>query len=488
MPSNKLAKKPNRNKMRLPETMPEGTRCVKVYIPDNIEYVGYLLGAIGRLSQQVWYDRDAAHTAKDVALLWNKANQQTMASLADGCDGSEVETIEKITTEYISSIIEIEAEMGRLTIEKTENGVFLVDDCGCGHLERYALTPAAYNPETGGISTGIDIIPAGTPIPSPAEQLECYYEAAADVIVGSIQSYVDGVQGWLISGVYNASGAVAGIEIAQWISAVVNGNIDINFSSLGYTATEIKNAIVTQGLRDVIATRLADRNLSGQLSRWNVVNLMLFAPVSVEFPTPVLFMANSWASYVNLAELNTALDLAAAQCKGYSLPDSFPTIGYLEDYYTWMHIWDFRTEKLVDNAGFTYDDEEDVYWEWAEGIGYRGLPVADSPSYNRFKSFFNRASGGTDPLVCWLDYSLEVDQASAYIDHLIGDTDFGKTDWEGVRMIDTPGVDVDKFWLHIEADDANVGESGGGVSGSIVIRRMAVAGNGTDFFSDVATE
>lgn len=166
----------------------------------------------------------------------------------------------------------------------------------------------------------------------------------------------------------------------------------------------------------------------------------------------------------------------------------FPSEEILLGTYAWAHTWDLRVEKFVDDAAFTYDDVEGSYWEWIEGIGYRGVPQAASPSFNRIKMFFIRNGAAPDPLICWVEYAFVHDPNSAYIDQIIGNTNFGAVDFNGVREVETPGVDGNNFHLWLEADDANVGESGGGISGSVVLARFAVAGNGLDFFANVTTE
>lgn len=78
----------NKNKLALPTfPPPPGRVCIPVEVPDDPHWIALFTGAIYRLSQQIWYDRDAAHTAKDVAAVWQDIYLETMQS-AWGCGGN----------------------------------------------------------------------------------------------------------------------------------------------------------------------------------------------------------------------------------------------------------------------------------------------------------------------------------------------------------------------------------------------------------------
>lgn len=74
----------NKNKWKLPTNpSPEGFFCISVNVPDDPEWIGKFYGQIYMLSQQIYWDRDDAHTAKDVAAKWLDVYSDT---LAGGCD------------------------------------------------------------------------------------------------------------------------------------------------------------------------------------------------------------------------------------------------------------------------------------------------------------------------------------------------------------------------------------------------------------------
>lgn len=82
------SRKSNKNLMHLPPLpAPEGRRCITVAVPDDPQWIALFYGAIFRLSQQVWYDRDAAHSAKDVAAVWQQVYLETLNETGDCMDG-----------------------------------------------------------------------------------------------------------------------------------------------------------------------------------------------------------------------------------------------------------------------------------------------------------------------------------------------------------------------------------------------------------------
>jgi len=77
----------NKNKLALPPfPPPEGRVCIPVSVPDDPEWIGLFLGAIFRLGQQIWYDRDVAHTAKSVADVWMGIFNETTEKAWDCMD------------------------------------------------------------------------------------------------------------------------------------------------------------------------------------------------------------------------------------------------------------------------------------------------------------------------------------------------------------------------------------------------------------------
>lgn len=125
----------NRNKLALPTyPPPEGRVCIPVTIPNDPHWIALFTGAIYRLSQQIWYDRDSTHTAQLVAAVWRDIYLATMESAWD-CAGS--------------GMFNIRLKPGsHCVIQKTTDGVTWVDaidmaECWQNGIKR--------NPATGGL-------------------------------------------------------------------------------------------------------------------------------------------------------------------------------------------------------------------------------------------------------------------------------------------------------------------------------------------------
>jgi len=128
-----MPSKSNKNKLSLPTYPPPvETVCIPVNVPNDDRWIALFLGAIYRLTQQVWYDRDEAHTAKLVAAVWGDIYLQTVKATWD-CDGSMFDLRVSPTDDCL--------------VEKTTDGVVWTEafrlDTDC------ALTKIIRNPATG---------------------------------------------------------------------------------------------------------------------------------------------------------------------------------------------------------------------------------------------------------------------------------------------------------------------------------------------------
>jgi hypothetical protein len=80
----------NKNKLPLPNSTNPAYRCITLDIPDDLEYEQMFIAVLERLSQQIWYQRDAAHTAKQVAAVWRHTfesyiNQDSLCDDGEDC-------------------------------------------------------------------------------------------------------------------------------------------------------------------------------------------------------------------------------------------------------------------------------------------------------------------------------------------------------------------------------------------------------------------
>ena len=82
MPSNQS----NQNKKKLPENLtPDNFRCVTFMLPNDVEHLALFYGAVWTLSQQIWYERDEARSAKIVADYWRGLMPSIKAAMDSGC-------------------------------------------------------------------------------------------------------------------------------------------------------------------------------------------------------------------------------------------------------------------------------------------------------------------------------------------------------------------------------------------------------------------
>lgn len=144
MPRVKTDGKRNKNRLPLPNSIPNGTRTVTVCIPDGDEYFMYLVGGMYRLGQQIWYDRDESKTAKAVAQVWRNALAKT---LAGECSPKPNPPLPTGWMEHQTIIME---DMQKMYLEyEARAGKFYAKvPCGdCDNTHRYfELVPASTDP------------------------------------------------------------------------------------------------------------------------------------------------------------------------------------------------------------------------------------------------------------------------------------------------------------------------------------------------------
>lgn len=125
----------NKNKLALPTyPPPEGRVCIPVTIPDDPHWIALFTGAIYRLSQQIWYDRDSTHTAQLVAAVWRDIYLATMERAWDCAGGGMFDIRLKPSSHCI--------------IQKSTDGVVWVDAIDMSACWQNGIKR---NPATGGL-------------------------------------------------------------------------------------------------------------------------------------------------------------------------------------------------------------------------------------------------------------------------------------------------------------------------------------------------
>jgi hypothetical protein len=104
----------------LPNAFPTSLTCRKVYIPDDEYYVSQLIGRLRTLQQQIWYDRDENHTAKQVAALWRNANQQTFETFGEDCSTIQPPTRPRFAFDSLPDCIKLLDTTGNGMIDTIE--------------------------------------------------------------------------------------------------------------------------------------------------------------------------------------------------------------------------------------------------------------------------------------------------------------------------------------------------------------------------------
>lgn len=313
----------NKTRWGLPDNpSPTGFRCVTLFIPDDDYYQEQVIGFLFKLSQQNRYDRDEAHTARIVAATWQSATFETLSRWGESCESPAPEPTSQERIRYIHSLVELESEeeMPILRIETIDGRPYLEEDCGCGQRNYYALSGVSVNPETGAISSALDSPPDYVEdVPLTQEQIDdCYANAVADTVVDALVDYTGAVFDFAVlgAGVFfpvTTTAIIGAVEIQQGIAAFLNGNLQLDFSDVGYTAQEVQEAFDTTDFRDFIKARIGDDQ---RLSRFvlELVSIRLLNNGGLNFPTPIYPVFAAWVKMCDMAQLNSQLQIAATEC------------------------------------------------------------------------------------------------------------------------------------------------------------------------------
>jgi len=220
-------------------------------------------------------------------------------------------------------------DMPALSIEVIDGVPYLEQDCGCGERRYYTLSQASVNPQTGAISNIVDSPPSFvSEVPLTDEQIStCYSAKVADIIVNALEAFTFAVFDYAVYGAAAlfpvATTAILGaVEIQQTINAALNGNVTLDFSNVGYTASEVVDVFKSVEFKQFIEDRIGDDQ---KIARWvlELVAIRLSNRSDLNFPTPVSPVFNAWLLACNISSLNQQLETAATECAtGNSVPDT----------------------------------------------------------------------------------------------------------------------------------------------------------------------
>lgn len=226
----------NINRLPLPDKLPAATSCVRVFVPDDQYYRNLLVGALNRLAKQIWYERDDAHTAKQVAALWYAANRMTFENFSTPCEPAQeggADGVGGASGGTYEDLIEImkELEMKFSIDGKIYEPVIPLQECGCGD----SSTGSGNFQDNGGVvdgSTPGGVIGGGTP-------------TLCDVLTSGVD--------WILNQVDNMVGDIQSVtfvaDLIPWLDEVVAlGYID----DVNAAATDIENELQDPDFRVVL--------------------------------------------------------------------------------------------------------------------------------------------------------------------------------------------------------------------------------------------
>lgn len=221
----------NRGKKKLPANLdPSGELCVPVYVPNDPEWIGLFTGALFRLGQQIWYDRDEAHGAKIVADRWKLVYDRVIGSLVsqEGCGGTPLpqtlvrqNAANRCTLEYslddgLSWVPFANLKLCMPNIRRTTGGDLVwYDDEGFGF---YRFPDGGYTPPSKYPEFGAPAVPEGPT--DDAKRCNASY-AAALVLQAfyqqTVQVFIDGAARGAFWIVQEMIDMVSEMLIGNWI-------------------------------------------------------------------------------------------------------------------------------------------------------------------------------------------------------------------------------------------------------------------------------
>lgn len=346
----------------MPSVFPTDTRCVTVYVPDDLYYVSQLLGRLHTLSQQIWYNRDEAHTAKDVATLWRNANQQTNDNLINGCNSEkEIKIIEKI----INCVTE-EIEDTNMPTFQTFNGqLYIGIDCGCGAIDWYPVGPRVQiDPSTNSpLPPSASGIRNGVSYPDVEPGLDCYAQKAVDYLLTRFNQYNQWVTGLSITAIDGALlAADEAFDTIAIVSQLTNGD------SVLQAIRDAGLGVVNSAAQSVRGDLIDGWEFTGEVSRPQLANWIIQnTPLTVDGFVLQQAMLN-WLANSIIPGYNADLAALASECvTGSSIVNvTSQTIAFQNNDFIVYDLGLPDVELLTQSETYTFqvpDNAISVYWQ-----------------------------------------------------------------------------------------------------------------------------
>ena len=201
----------------------------------------------------------------------------------------------------------------RFYTEDSNGTTFLVEDCGCGKVRKFALTEV-------GADYGSDPLQASGGWPSNAigvtgSSVDCYGTKAADILTTRFKDFAGRVLDVLVFG-YDAF--ESGTEIIDAAGELID--IITNRNKYDGLLQETKTAVYAA--IDLYSQTLANNwGYQGEITRGNLFELADATYPLLEGAIPLRFLSEKWTATANIRSINAQLSIAAAECeRGYNLP------------------------------------------------------------------------------------------------------------------------------------------------------------------------
>ena len=374
---------------------------------------------------------------------------------------------------------------------------YLYSDCaGCDNPLYFELTPVSVDNEGqpisvydggsfgGGFSSGGGASGSWDFSGVSDDNVSCYAEKATAYMLGRALEFAKAVIDWTALGVDVFAGEYdEWLEVARLTGDLIFGTGDMT-EIQNLTKSQVETVFASAAVVDPLA---AAWTFTGTATRSELFQWVGNAPV-LSGGVPVRFLLDQWLGFSIIAGYNNDLAVLAAECEsGNTIPidDGFPTTQSLLETHDWAVVWDFHTTQFaIDGVNLSQGDWFGLndHTEWVAGQGYRAKDGVNGGSNRLLYLIFNNDdSGAVREFHC--DYTRTIAPTSSYtaINNSIGGINYPLDEnFSGIRS--ETGLNVGGgFGIHMHADRENFGT--GGQGGEVTIRRLALAGTGSNPFT-----
>lgn len=352
----------NQNRLPLPNSPAPRLRGFCVYLPDDAEWLSYMLGAIGRLARQSSWQRQDGRLSSDVAGVWLGVYNRLASDGFVAC--SDCALPDGISINQNGDV------------EICGMGDIIINNCGCGCGGSTGSTGA-----TGSTGVGDSIVtfPSSDSVP-----VDCYAAKAVDYLLERAKEYQKLMADIAITGFDNLLGpADEAVDLAALAVGLLTGDVDSN-SYREFTSIAIDAAFNDAAFRATMVSEWLRLGYVGEVTRDQLRTWAAKAPILVR-GIPMRSWLGQWLSTSVIPFYNQSLARFATECAtGNTLVSS----GTLSDFFTIgaeTYALLLGTQKTV-ALGVPYEltiptGYEAVAWFWSMSNEVSDCPVTPSPTF-----------------------------------------------------------------------------------------------------------